>query len=352
MPFFISRDDITTLKTDAIVNAGNRELRMGGGVCGAIFKAAGAEEMERALQGLGPISIGDAVATPGFSLPARYVIHTAGPIYHGRKEERDLLASCYRNSLLLAEKMHLSSVAFPLISSGIYGYPVEEAEQVALDAILSFLETHDMTVYLIILKERARKAMVYSRLSYFLQSHEDMEPAFGISIPSKAPAVERDSLCFDVLADEAPAQRTRRRKKGPRKAPVHDLPLPASGPIPDEFLRTEESFSHALLRMIDEKGLTDPEVYKGANLDRRLFSKIRSNENYKPRKNTILALAVSMDLSVEETENLLKKAGYTLSRSLTGDLIVLFYLQRGKPDIYEINEALFHFHQPQLGSAL
>lgn len=352
MPFFISRDDITTLKTDAIVNAGNRELRMGGGVCGAIFKAAGAEEMERALQGLGPISIGDAVATPGFALPARYVIHTAGPIYHGRKEEQDLLASCYRNSLLLAEKMHLSSVAFPLISSGIYGYPVEEAEQVALDAILSFLETHDMTVYLIILKERARKAMVYSRLSYFLQSHEDMEPAFGISIPSKAPTVERDSLCFDVLADEAPAQRTRRRKKGPRKAPVHDLPLPASDPIPDEFLRTEESFSHALLRMIDEKGLTDPEVYKGANLDRRLFSKIRSNENYKPRKNTILALAVSMDLSVEETENLLKKAGYTLSRSLTGDLIVLFYLQRGKPDIYEINEALFHFHQPQLGSAL
>lgn len=138
--------------------------------------------------------------------------------------------------------MHLSSVAFPLISSGIYGYPVEEAEQVALDAILSFLETHDMTVYLIILKERARKAMVYSRLSYFLQSHEDMEPAFGVSIPSKAPAVERDSLCFDVLADEAPAQKTRRRKKGPRKAPVHDLPLPASGPIPDEFLRTEESF--------------------------------------------------------------------------------------------------------------
>lgn len=282
MPFFISRDDIITLKTDAIVNAGNRELRMGGGVCGAIFKAAGAEEMERALQGLGPISIGDAVATPGFALPARYVIHTAGPIYHGRKEDRDLLASCYRNSLLLAEKMHLSSVAFPLISSGIYGYPVEEAEQVALDAILSFLETHDMTVYLIILKERARKAMVYSRLSYFLQSHEDMEPAFEISIPSKAPAVERDSLFFDVLADEAPAQRTRRRKKGPRKAPVHDLPLPASGPIPDEFLRTEESFSHALLRMIDEKGLTDSEVYKGANLDRRLFSKIRSNENYKP----------------------------------------------------------------------
>ena len=85
MPFFISRDDITTLKTDAIVNAGNRELRMGGGVCGAIFKAAGAEEMERALQGLGPISIGDAVATPGFALPARYVIHTAGPLYHGKR---------------------------------------------------------------------------------------------------------------------------------------------------------------------------------------------------------------------------------------------------------------------------
>lgn len=352
MPFFISRDDITTMKTDAIVNAGNQELRRGGGVCGAIFKAAGAEEMEKVLQGLRPIDTGDAVATPGFALPARYVIHTAGPIYHGKKEERELLASCYRNSLLLAEKMHLASIAFPLISSGIYGYPLEEAEQVALDAILNFLETHDMTVYLVILKERARKDMVYSRLSYFLKSHEDMEASFGISVSSKAPTVERDVLCIDALQDEAPAHRTRRRKKGRSKALVHDLPLSASEPIPDEFLRPEESFSHALLRMIDEKGLTDPEVYKGANLDRKLFSKIRSNENYKPRKNTILALAVSMDLSVEETENLLEKAGYTLSRSLTGDLIVLFYLQRGKTDIYEINEALFHFHQPQLGSAL
>lgn len=138
--------------------------------------------------------------------------------------------------------MHLSSVAFPLISSGIYGYPVEEAEQVALDAILSFLETHDMTVYLIILKERARKAMVYSRLSYFLQSHEDMEPAFGISIPSKAPAIERDSLCFDVLADEAPAQRTRRRKKGPAKHRSMTCPSLRPVPFPMNFFAPKSLF--------------------------------------------------------------------------------------------------------------
>ena len=226
------------MKTDAIVNAGNQELRRGGGVCGAIFKAAGAEEMEKALQGLGPIDTGEAVATPGFALPARYVIHTAGPIYHGKKEERELLASCYRNSLFLAEKMHLASIAFPLISSGIYGYPVEEAEQVALDAILSFLETHDMTVYLVILKERARKDMVYSRLSYFLKSHEDMEPAFGIPVPSEAPPVDGDALCFDVPADEAPAHRTRRRKKERGKA----APAWHPGPFPMNFFAPKSPF--------------------------------------------------------------------------------------------------------------
>lgn len=230
------------MKTDTIVNAGNQELRRGGGVCGAIFKAAGAEEMEKALQGLGPIDTGDAVATPGFALPARYVIHTAGPIYHGKKEEQELLASCYRNSLLLAEKMHLASIAFPLISSGICGYPVEEAEQVALDAILSFLETHDMTVYLVILKERARKDMVYSRLSYFLKSHEDMEPSFGISVPSKAPAVERDVLCFDVPADEAPAHGTRRRKKGAAKHLFMTCPSLRPSPFPMNFFVPKSPF--------------------------------------------------------------------------------------------------------------
>lgn len=343
MPFFISRNDITTMKTDAIVNAANRELKRGGGVCGAIFKAAGIKEMENACRSLGPIETGDAVATPGFSLPARYVIHTAGPIYSGKKEDRELLSSCYRNSLALAEKLHLTSIAFPLISSGIYGYPADEAEEVAVEAILSFLEAHDMTVYLIILKESERKEMVFSRLAFFLKEGKTKNHFLS----------RMESLSLK------PRDRRFLKKESSIKGGAFESTIaakyeicPSQGPIPDEFLHPDESFSHALLRMIDEKGLTDPEVYKGANLDRKLFSKIRSNENYRPRKNTILALAVSMKLSVDETEDLLEKAGYTLSRSLTGDLIVLFYLQRGKPDIYEINKALFHFHQPQLGSAL
>lgn len=350
MPFFISRNDITTMKTDAIVNAANRELKRGGGVCGAIFQAAGVKEMENACRSLGPIQTGDAAATPGFALPARYVIHTAGPVYRGKKEDRQLLASCYENSLALAEKMHLKSIAFPLISSGIYGYPADEAEQVAVDTILSFLESHDMTVYLIILKETDRKRMIFARLSSFLKEGKNAPPRWHFSAEAEKLPPELNAAGLPLKAALTKAKAFSKKKRD-EEVSVCDMPCLDAEHIPAEFLHTDESFSHALLRMIDEKGLTDPEVYKGANLDRKLFSKIRTNKNYKPRKNTILALAVSMKLSVEETEGLLEKAGYTLSRSLQSDLIVLFYLKRGHPDIYEINEALFHFHQPQLGSA-
>ncbi|HML36100.1 MAG TPA: macro domain-containing protein [Bacillota bacterium] len=151
MPFNLVRQDITRMQVDAIVNAANTELRMGGGVCGAIFNAAGADAMQAACSRLAPIRTGEAVITPGFRLPAKYVIHTAGPVYRGGKHgEQEQLRSCYMNSLKRAVEHECKSVAFPLISSGIYGYPKEEALKVAIDAIKEFIEKDDLNVYLVV----------------------------------------------------------------------------------------------------------------------------------------------------------------------------------------------------------
>lgn len=151
MSFEIAHGDITKINADAIVNAANSMLQMGGGVCGAIFRAAGAIQLQKACNEIGRCETGQAVITKGFELPAQYIIHTVGPIWRGGMNgEAERLASCYRNCLELAKKHHITSVAFPLISSGIYGYPKEEALQIAIEAIGSFLKESDLTVYLVL----------------------------------------------------------------------------------------------------------------------------------------------------------------------------------------------------------
>ena len=150
MPLTLTQQDITKMKVDAIVNAANTELKMGGGVCGAIFRAAGAEKLQTACDRLAPIETGQAVVTPGFALPAQYVIHAAGPVYHNYtpQESEALLRAAYTNTLCAAAEKGCQSVAFPLISSGIYGYPKGEALKVAVSAIRDFLKEQEMEVYL------------------------------------------------------------------------------------------------------------------------------------------------------------------------------------------------------------
>lgn len=162
MSLKIISGDITKLTTDVIVNAANTGLKQGGGVCGAIFNATGARELQKACDDLAPIKTGEAVITPGFNLPARYVVHTAGPVYNpkAKEESEKLLSDSYTNSLKLAKENNLSSIAFPLISSGIYGYPVEEAYKVAVDAIEKFLKTYDMDVSLVIYDEKTLNYLI------------------------------------------------------------------------------------------------------------------------------------------------------------------------------------------------
>lgn len=336
MPFTIVRQDITKMEVDAIVNAANTELRMGGGVCGAIFSAAGAAELQAACDELAPIKTGEAVITPGFRLPAKYVIHTAGPVYRdGRSGEEALLRSAYLNSLELAADMGCESIAFPLISSGIYGYPKEEALRVATEAIRSFLEDGDMDVFLAVFDRAA--FTVSEKLLGEVRSYIDEKYA-------------EEHLEKERGRDRLSELRTFHKAEDFMECRT----LPPEG-LPDErFLdraidSLEDPFSVKLFKLIDARGKSDAEVYKKANLDRRHFSKIRTGKGYTPGKPTIIALSIALELSLDETADLLRRAGYALSRSSKFDVIAEYFIVNGRYDIFEINEVLFKFGQQLLG---
>ena len=333
MPFSLVRNDIVNMRVDAIVNAANSSLAPGGGVCGAIFAAAGRTALDKACRAIGHCDVGSAVITPGFDLPARYVIHAVGPIWQGgSRGEADLLHSCYTRALHLARENGCESIAFPLISSGIFGYPKPQALRVAINAIEEFLLKYEMQVYLVIFDRAA--LLISERLYENIQRYIDDRYVELRAFPRQA-------------AEALPHARQR--------AEQADLPLAAPCATPgkrslDDLLgHLDESFSRMLLRLIDEKGMTDVEVYKRANLDRKLFSKIRK-EGYNPSKQTALALAIALRLNLDETKDLLGRAGYALSHSNKFDIIIEYFIEEGVYDIFAINEALFAFEQRLLGA--
>lgn len=330
MPFTIVRQDITKMKVDAIVNAANTALKMGGGVSGAIFKAAGEAELQAACDALAPIETGEAVITPGYKLPAKYVIHTAGPVYRdGKSGERALLRASYLNSLKRAVENNCKSVAFPLISSGIYSYPKNEALQVATSTIKEFLDNHDMDVFLAVFDKAS--FVIGKELFGAVESYIDEH-----YVEQNLDMRRRRDLEFGPLNSRLAMARHER------------APSPAPG-LEDLVGNLDEPFSATLLRLIDAKGKTDVEVYKRANLDRKLFSKIRTGKGYMPSKRTAIALAVALELSLRETNDLLGRAGFALSHSQMFDVIVEYFIVNRKYDIYEINEVLFEYDQPLLG---
>ena len=355
MPFEMVRNDITRMNVDAIVNAANRSLLGGGGVDGAIHRAAGPELLAE-CRTLGGCETGEAKITKGYRLPARYVIHTVGPIWHGGTNgEKELLSSCYRRSLELAAENGCESVAFPMISAGAYGYPKDQALAVAVDAITAFLLDHEMTVYLVIFghEELVTGKKLFREIREYI---DDVyaEKHFHANIEysrrrrwqeDEASALELDMQISQNIASDA--------YYGAAANPI--AAAKESAPLPDweQLLKqTDESFSEALLRLIGEKGLTEVQCYKKANVDRKLFSKIISNPDYKPGKPTVLAFAVALELSLPEAEALLKKAGFSLTRSREFDIILEYCLSHGYYNIFEINEILFEHDQPLLGSGV
>ena len=329
MPLQIVRNDITIMKVDAIVNAANESLLGGGGVDGAIHRAAGPKLLAE-CRTLGGCKTGQAKITKGYRLPARFVIHTVGPIWSGGGHgERELLVSAYRSSLELALANQCETVAFPLISSGIYGYPKDQALKVAVDTIGDFLLSHDMAVYLVI----------FDRAAYTIGGKLFADIASYI-----------DDRYVDAHTD---SQETQLRRMALASVPMgeDEWPLPAAAPsgLDQALSKLDESFSQMLLRKIDERGMTDAQCYKKANIDRKLFSKIRSDIHYKPSKPTAMAFAIALELPLEEAREMLEKAGFAFSHASKFDIIVEYFIAHQNYNIFEINEALFAFDQSLLG---
>ena len=356
MPFEMVRNDITKMNVDAIVNAANRSLLGGGGVDGAIHKAAGPGLLEE-CRTLGGCETGEAKITKGYRLPARYVIHTVGPVWHGGTNgEKELLSACYRHSLELAAARNCETVAFPMISAGAYGYPKDQALAVAVDEITRFLLNHEMTVYLVVF---GRDALLTGK-KLFRDIQEFIDDVYAETRIRKRRECAREQLWRED--EKAALDLDMQISHSIAEEAGFNLPCPeesllaSAGPAEPDWDRilnkTDEGFSEALLRLIDEKGLTDVQCYKKANVDRKLFSKILSNPAYKPSKPTVLAFAVALELSLPEAESLLKKAGFSLTRSRKFDIILEYCIRHRIYNVFEINEVLFQYDQPLLGSGM
>ena len=338
MPLQIIRNDITKMSVDAIVNAANTSLLGGGGVDGCIHRAAGPELLVECST-LHGCETGSAKITRGYHLPCKYVIHAVGPRWRdGKHREQELLESCYRTSLNLAKENGCQSVAFPLISSGIYGYPKDQALKVAVDTISTFLLENEMMVYMVIFDRKAYQisGKLFADIAAYIDDRYVEEHTDRRAEQRRRLEALSEESCFEAA---------------PAPLPSEAICKSCSSQSLEEALgQIDESFSEMLLRKIDESGMTDAQCYKKANIDRKLFSKIRSDKFYKPSKPTVLAFAIALELPLAQMREMLSKAGFTLSHSSKFDIIVEYFVERGNYNVYEINEALFAFDQSLIGA--
>jgi len=344
MPLLLLRQDITKVKADIIVNTTNTKLLQGSGTSRAIFLAAGEEELTKACEKIGGCEIGSAVITPAFKLQAKYIIHAVGPIWMNETaDEINLLYSAYESSLKLAKKYNAETIAFPLISAGNYKMPIDIALGTAVNAINDFLADNDMTVYLTIYEKRVLE--VGQKLSLDVQEYIDDNYVSNND--------ESYDEIYDVRMEDALQQKKQSAELDVKSGQKTGLPVnlkPKTELTLEEQLNGKvETFTEMLFRLIDERNMSDVEVYRKANIDRKLFSKIRSNVDYKPSKKTIICLIIALELSVEEANELLMKAGYTLSTASKFDVVVSYYLEKKIYNIMEINEVLFKYELPLLG---
>ena len=335
MPLQIIRQDITKMKVDAIVNTTNEEMVGYSGVDYMVHKTAG-PELDYACQKLAPLGLGEAKITKGFKLLAKYVIHTSGPVWRGGLEgESIILKSCYVESLKLAVENNCKSVAFPLISSGTYGYPKERVLKFAVEVISEFLFNHEMTVYLCVFDKTSYEfsKKLFAEINEFIDDEYAIEQDKDYVAEFTNFVLKEEIKCCDAL-------------------PISSFPTEnAKNKTLEEYMKSmDKSFAYKLFDLIDERGMTDVECYKKANVDKKTFSKLKCNpDTYKPSKQTAVAFAIALKLNLDETQDLLASAGLTLSRSFTFDKIIRYFIQKEIYDIYEINEALFEFDQVLLG---
>ena len=366
MPFEIIRGDITGLNVDAVVNAANPEPVVGYGVDAGIHQKAGPRLLE-ARKKIGPIPVGQAAVTRGYDLSAKYVIHAVGPVWEdGGRGEEALLRRTYDSALALAAKKRCRSAAFPLLSSGNCGFPKGVALRTAVSAFRAFLADHDMRIVLAVFDRDAfdlSGQLFRSVRSYIDENYiqSKLQAEYGLT---------GSALTADKLPRLMSARRQARFRKTdyltgtapmavPPPAAQTDMP-PAAAPqmakmaaprgLEELLKKTDAGFSETLLRLIDRTGKKDAEIYKKANIDRKLFSKIRSNPAYKPSKPTAVAFAIALELDLEETRDFIGRAGFALTHSSKFDIIVEYFILHGNYDVFALNEILFAFDQPLIGA--
>ena len=345
MPFEIVRNDITNMRVDAIVNSANPRPVVGLGTDFSIHEKAG-PELLTARQKIGPIPMGQAAITPAFRLHAKYVIHTVGPVWDGGSYgEEMLLRSCYDQSLKLALEYDCKSIAFPLIATNNYGFPKDKALQIAVAAFSEFLMEHEMLIYLVVFDRtayRLSEKLVSSIASYIDDHYVDLWEAstYGGEKEYRQQNIRRrrdlelyweSSVCEDAV-------------------PCAPMAMPKAASLPDFLKQADAGFTETLLKLIDKTGKKDSQIYKKANLSKQHFSKIRNNPNYKPTKQTAIALPLALELDLEATRDLIGRAGYALSNSSKFDLIIRYFIEQGNYNVVEINIALYEFDQSLLGS--
>lgn len=368
MPLQIVRQDITKMKVCAIVNPTNEKLEPTGGTDLAIHKAAG-DKLTEYCGKIGACSVGKAVITPAFNLECKYILHTAGPVWDSSDKASELLESCYKSCLELAEKHGCESVAFPLISSGAYGFPKDKVLKIATKTVSDFLYDHEMTVFIV----------VYDKDSYEISNkiYSDVKSYIDDNYVSVVfDEVRRAQSDYGAVLPQASYSRNdfeEKRQKNVNKEKIKKAKLKdcvvklfpsfadedefdlenlsyEDASLEDMLSNMDKGFGETLFYYIDKKGMTDVECYKRSNVDKKTFSKIKCNSNYKPSKITAVSFAIGLRLTLQEASHLLSTAGMCLSHSDKSDVIIEYFLKTGNySDIFEVNEVLYKFDRPLLG---
>ena len=359
MPFQIIRNDITKVKADAIVNTANPKPIIGSGTDSAIYKAAGEKLLLKERQKIGDIGPGQVAYTDAFHLDAKYIIHTVGPAWvDGNHGERDILHSCYEKSLEKADELSCKSIAFPLIATGVYGFPKDEALQIALAEINRFLLSHDMKVILVVFDRKAFElsGKLVGDIEEYIDEYsagEIRKTEYGGKYGNRRRMEEERYLGSTMILGNVID--TFEEKSAEDDSSIYadgaGVPFPdVAGKSLDEVLENkEDTFQQRLFKLIDESGMDDVTVYKKANIDRKVFSRIRCKEDYKPKKKTAVAFAIALQLDMPTMLDLLSRAEIAFSPSNKFDLIITYFITNKVYDIYEINAALFKYGQPILG---
>lgn len=332
MPFRIVRNDITQMQVDVIVNTANEEPIYSTGTDTAVYEAAGAEELLAARRKIGQLAEGEAAVTPGFRLPAKYIIHAVSPCYiDGNSGEEEKLRSCYEKSLQLALEYGCKSIAFPLIATGSFGYPKSEGMEIALQVVHKFLMKEEMTIYLVVFDQESVRlsGLLYDEIEAFIDENYVVKQ----QLREYGEQENNDLVCSEFLSAEPTALNKLTENSAVQRS------------LDDILANVGETFQQMLFRLIKEKGREEVEVYKGACKDKKLFYKIRNNVHYQPTKHTVYAFAISLKLSLDETKDLLQTAGFAMSGSNQFDLIMTYVFERGIYDMYKIDCILYDFKE-------